>query len=110
MAALLALSVLASGVTHIFCFPSPQRVLSQDRQDSVGEHFNITAVLLRSFLVAQMVQNLPAMWETWVRSLGQEDPLEKGMATHSSILAWRIPWTEDPGGLQSMGSQRVRHD
>ena len=110
MAALLALSVLASGVTHIFCFPSPQRVLSQDRQDSVGEHFNITAVLLHSFLVDQMVQNLPAMWETWVRSLGQEDPLEKGMATHSSILAWRIPWTEEPGGLQSMGSQRVRHD
>ena len=51
----------------------------------------------------------PEMPETWVRSLGQEDPLEKGMATHSSILAWRIPWTEEPGGLQSMGSQRVRH-
>ena len=57
--------------------------------------------------VPQMVKNLPAMWETWVRSLGQEDPLEKGMATHSSILAWRIPWTEE---LQSIGSQRVRHD
>jgi len=50
------------------------------------------------------------MWETWVRSLGQADPLEKGMATHSSILAWKIPWTEEPVGLQSMGSQRVRHD
>ena len=50
------------------------------------------------------------MQETWVRSLGQEDPLEKGMATHSSILAWRIPWTQEPGGLQSMESQRVRHD
>ena len=50
------------------------------------------------------------MQETWVRSLGQEDPLEKEVATHSSILAWRIPWTEEPGGLQSMGSQRVRHD
>ena len=62
------------------------------------------------FLVAQMVKNLPAMQETWVRSLGQEDPLEKGMATHSTILAWRIPWTEEPGGLQSMRSQRVRHD
>jgi len=48
--------------------------------------------------------------ETWVRSLAQEDPLEKGMATHSSILAWRIPWTEEPGGLQIMRSQRVRHD
>ena len=61
-------------------------------------------------LVAQMVNNLPAMHETWVQSLGQEDPLEKGMATHSSILAWRIPWTEEPDGLQSMGSQRVGHD
>ena len=59
---------------------------------------------------AQMVKNLPAVQETWVRSLGWEDPLEKGMATHSSILAWRIPWTEDPGKLQSMESQRVRHD
>ena len=58
---------------------------------------------------AEMVRNLPAMQETWVQSLGQEDPLEKGMATHSSILAWRIPWTEEPGMLQSMGSQRVRH-
>ena len=55
--------------------------------------------------MAQMVKNLPAMQETKVQSLGQEDPLEKGMATHSSILAWRIPWTEEPGGLQSMGSQ-----
>ena len=61
-------------------------------------------------LVAQMVKNLPAMQETGVQSLGQEDPLEKEIATHSSILAWRIPWTEEPGGLQSMGSQRVGHD
>ena len=61
-------------------------------------------------LVAQMVKNLPAMQETWVRSLGQEDPLEKEMATHSSILAWRIPWTEEPGGLQATGSQRVGHN
>ena len=57
-----------------------------------------------------MVKNLPAVQETWVRSLGGEDPLEKGMANHSSILAWRIPQTEEPGGLQSMGLQRVRHD
>ena len=57
-----------------------------------------------------MVKNLPAMWETWVQSLGWENPLEKGMATHSSILAWRIPRTEEPDGLQSMGSQRVGHD
>ena len=52
-----------------------------------------------------MIKNLPVMQETWVRSMGQEDPLEMGMATHSSILAWRIPWMEEPGGLQSMGSQ-----
>ena len=58
-------------------------------------------------LVAQTVKNLPAMLETQVRSLGQEDPLEKGMASNSSILAWRIPWTEEPGRLQSMGLQRV---
>ena len=57
-----------------------------------------------------MVKNLPAMKETWVRSLGWEDPLEKGMATYSSILAWRISWTEKPGGLQSRGSQIVGHD
>ena len=57
-----------------------------------------------------MVKNLPAMWETWVQSLGWDDPLEKGMATHSSIPSWRIPWTDEPGGLQSMVSQRVRHD
>ena len=61
-------------------------------------------------LVAHLVKNLPAMQETWVRSLGWEDPLEKEMATHSSILDWKISWTEEPGGLQSMGSQRVGHD
>ena len=61
-------------------------------------------------LVAQMVKHLPTMEETRVRSLGWEDPLEKEMATHSSILAWKIPWTEEPGWLQSMGSQRVGHD
>ena len=55
--------------------------------------------------MAQRLKRLPAMWETWVRSLGQEDPLEKEMATHSSILAWRIPWTEELGGLQSTGSK-----
>ena len=60
-------------------------------------------------LVTQTVKNPPAMQETWVRSLGQDDPLEKGMATHSSILAWRITWTEETGGLQSMGPQRVGH-
>ena len=62
------------------------------------------------FLVAQMVKRLPTMWETWVQSLGREDFLEKEMATHSSILAWKIPWMEEPGVLQFMGSQRVGHD
>ena len=61
-------------------------------------------------LVAQTVKRLPTMQETWVRSLGREDPLEKEMATHSSIHAWKIPWTKEPSGLQSMGLQRVGHD
>ena len=61
-------------------------------------------------LVAQRLKHLPLMQETWVRSLGWEDPLEKEMATHSSIFAWRIPWTEEPGRLQSMGSQRGRRN
>ena len=62
------------------------------------------------WIVAQMVKNLPARWDTSVQSLRWEDPLEKEMATHSSILAWRTPWTEEPGGLKSIGSQRVGHD
>ena len=61
-------------------------------------------------LVAQRLKHLPLMRETWVQSLGQEDPLEKEMATHSSTLAWKIPWMEEPGRLQSMGLQRVGHD
>ena len=60
--------------------------------------------------MAQTIRNLPAIQETQVQSLGQEDPLEKGMATHFRILAWRILWTEEPDGLQSMGSQKVKHD
>ena len=60
--------------------------------------------------MTQLAKNLPAVQETWVQSLGWEDPLEKGMVTHSIILAWRIPWMEEPGGLQSVGSQRVRYD
>ena len=66
--------------------------------------------LPQTSLVAQSVKNLPAMQEIWVRPLGWEDPLEKEMATHSSILAWKISWREEPGGLQSMGSPRVGHD
>ena len=61
-------------------------------------------------LVVQTVKRLPTMWETWVQSLGREDLLEKEMATHSSILAWKIPWMEEPGRLQTVGSQRVGHD
>ena len=64
----------------------------------------------KASLLAQVVKKLPAMWETQIRSLGEEDPLEKGMATHSRIFAWRIPWTEEAGRLQSMGSQRIAHD
>ena len=70
----------------------------------------LVASQLKASLVAQRIKRLPAMQETRVRSLGGEDPLEKEMATHSSIPAWRIPWTEEPGGLQSTGSQRVGHD
>ena len=74
------------------------------------KELDTTERLSHASLVAQRLKHLPAMQETWVRSLGWEDPLEKEMATHSSILAWEIPWTEEPGGLQSMGSQRVGHD
>ena len=71
---------------------------------------NFDEFLIGVSLVAQMVKNLPAVQETWVLSLGLEDSLEEGMATHSSIVDWRIPETEEPGGLQSIGSQRGRHD
>ena len=65
---------------------------------------------IETSLVAQTVKRLPTMWETWVRSLGWKDPLEKEMATHSSIFAWTVPWTEEPGGLQFIGLQRLGHD
>ena len=77
------------------------------------EMVNSTLLLLTKMvtsLVAQMVKRLPIMQETWVQSLGGEELLEKELTTHSSILAWEISWTEEPGRLQSMGSQRVRHD
>ena len=64
----------------------------------------------RASLVTQMVKKLPAMWDTWVQSLGWEDPMEKEMATHSSVLAWRTPWMEEPDRLQSTGLQKVRHN
>ena len=73
---------------------------------SPGEGIGYPLQYFWASLVAQLVKNPPEMQETWVRSLGQEDPLEKEMATHSSILAWEIPWTEEPGGLQSIGWQK----
>ena len=80
------------------------------QSSTMTTHFQGSFKCDRASLVAQLVKNLPAMQETWVQSLGWEDPLERGMATHSSIFAWRIPWTEEPGGLQSTGLQRVGHD
>ena len=79
-------------------------------QCSPGEEIGYPLKYSWASLLAQMVKNLPAMRETWVRFLGWEDPMEESMATHSSIRAWRIPWTEDPGGLRYMGLQRVEHD
>ena len=73
-------------------------------------YFRLSIMHVTILEVAQMVKNPPTIWETQVLSLGWEDPLEEGMATHSSILAWRIPWTEETGRLQSIGSQRVRHN
>ena len=79
--------------------------MSRHRKNSTRDK-----VIDKKWMVAQTVKRLLTMWETWVRSLGWEDPLEKEMATHSSTLAWKIPWTEEPGKLQSMGSQRVGHN
>ena len=73
-------------------------------------HSNYRERRVEPLMVAQMVKNLPAVQEMQVQSLGRADPLEKEMATHSSVLAWRIPWTEGPGGLQPMGSKQVGHD
>ena len=77
---------------------------------SLGERIGYPLQYFWASLVAQMLKNVPVMQETWVRSLGWEDPLAECMATHSSILAWRIPWTEEPVGLAPIGWQRVRHD
>ena len=87
--------------TSLLC---PQVV--EEAGSTVGSFIRVLIPLLGG----SAVKNLPAMQETWVQSLGQEDPLEEGMATHPSILAWRIPWTEEPGGPQSMRLQRVGHD
>ena len=81
------------------------------RSKSMGERIDLAYLpQCRASLVVQTVKHLPAMQETWVQSLGWEDPLEKEMTTHSSTLAWKIPWMMEPGRLQSMGSQRVRHN
>ena len=85
-------------------------VQSLDLEDPLEKEMATHSRILGASLVAQMVKNLPAMQETWVQSLDLEDLLEKEMATHSSSLAWKIPWTEEPGGLQSMESQKVRHN
>ena len=85
-----------------------RRVLHQTTflsQDTSQVYFKVWSFPFGASLVAQMVKNLPVMKETWVQSLAGDDPLEEGMATHSSILAWKIPWTEEPGGLQSIGLQ-----
>ena len=87
--------------------PKPLGMCRLHRDALIQEH---VFQIYWASLVAQAVKNPPAIQETQVQSLGREDPLEKGMATHSSILAWRIPWTGEPGGLQSIGSHRVGHD
>ena len=105
-------------VTWSVCLLQPKDKRLFKWLDSYGRVSNVTGSqeLANSmkhssdFPIAQVVTNLPAMQETWLWSLGQEDTLEKGMATHFSILAWRIPWTEEPGRLHSVGSQRVGHD
>ena len=84
--------------------------LRQERYKTSLLHFAVCRRTKGAPLAAQMVKNQPVMQETWVRSLGWEDPLEEDMATHSSILAWKIPWMEEPGRLQSMGSLGVGHD
>ena len=98
-----------SGVLFIFWMTQKGEIYENENNQYAGRFANVS-VLLWASLVAQRVKRLPAMQKTWVRSLEQEDPLEKEMATHSSTLAWKIPWTEKPGRLQSMGLQRVGHD
>ena len=100
-----SLSSLALGHRSTLIFPL---IPTPKGRNATSLHF--FSCLVETSLVAQTIKRLPTMREIWVQSLGWEDPLEKEMATQSSILVWKIPWTEEPGGLQSMGSQRVRHD
>ena len=85
-------------------------ILIPELERSPGEGIGYPLQYSWASLMVQTAKNLPAMWETWVQSLSWEDSLEEGMAAHLSILTWRIPWTEVPGGLQPMGSQRVGHN
>ena len=96
---------IATSLIHIL--PRYSSIIIQKSPNSNALSFEIPTQICCASLLAQLVQNLPAMKETWIRFLGGKDPLEKEMATHSSILAWKIPWTEEPGGLQSMGSQEL---
>ena len=98
-------------IYHIYLIGEPGGLQSTESQ-RVGHDWatSLTSLLMRSSLVAQTVKRLSTARETWVRSLGRKDPLEKETATHSSNLAWKIPWTEEPGRLQSMGSLRIGHD
>ena len=91
-------------------FPMSWLFTSGVQSNGASASVSILPMNIGAYLMTQMVKNLPVMQGTWVRSLGWEDPLEKGIATHSSILVWRIPWTEEPSGLKPIGSQRVRHD
>ena len=100
---------LWKGFSSFFIFLNFTVQISTLKQNSVCVYIHIFMFPLRASLVAQRLKHLPPKLETWVWFLGREDPLEKEMATHSNILAWRIPWTEEPGRLQSMESQRVRH-
>ena len=97
---------------HTNCWHHPQNFSRSKGKDWESAYLTSSQVILVFWRpqLAQRLKRLPAMWETRVRSLGWEDPLEKEMATHSSILAWRVPWMEEPGRLQSTGSQTVGHD
>ena len=106
---------LQANITDEYRCKNPQHSESPGKPQQKSSKQNLTHLKdhipwSRTSLVAQTVKHLPTMWEIWVWSLGWEDPLDKEMATHSSTLAWKMPWMEEPGRLQSMGSQRVRHD